>query len=425
MSDFVISISYGNYLIQNGGTDKVIREHQQMFSKKGLDYLFVFPVIRDIKIGRLKKTIRYWGININKKLIGLYKLDGVLNYIGCFINNGNNCKALFIHHTWRIPNESLTKILAMVDAPIYFYLHDFHSICDGKNLINQDGRYCGYGLFHYNCKRECSYHEQSIDNKTNFLSLISRFIDRLIFIAPSDNTRDIYRKTFPAYEEKFIAIPHQKLEGQYKKKQIGRPIRIAFIGKQDAIKGWNDFKFIVNQITDEENYSFYYLGTGTEYLKNVTVKEVSVREQGPDAMLKTLRELDIDVVLLLSNWPETYSYTYFEAFASDCYVISYNCSGNIADMLQNVGNGMSVNSVNQIITLLQDPTNMYSLLEEYTMRSNCPAKLVPNDTIIEMVLDKNVSYISLESVHKAKKSHYAEFVYRLQNRDKFKKIGKY
>ncbi len=66
MADFVISVSYGNYLIQNGGTDKVIREHQEMFAREGVSYLFLFPVIRTIQIGGKQITLRWWGMDLDR-----------------------------------------------------------------------------------------------------------------------------------------------------------------------------------------------------------------------------------------------------------------------------------------------------------------------------------------------------------------------
>ena len=37
----------------------------------------------------------------------------------------------------------------------------------------------------------------------------------------------------------------------------------------------------------------------------------------------------IDIVMLLSNWPETYSYTMYEALAANCFILSNENSGNI------------------------------------------------------------------------------------------------
>ena len=423
MADFVISISYGNYLIQNGGTDKVIREHSELFLDQGIDYFFCFPVVRTVKIGKIDRIFRYWGINRNAEFIGLFNLEGVLNYIGYHISMDNTCLAVFVHHSWRILHDDLKRILEYVKAPIYYYLHDFYSICDGKNLLNQNGNYCGYGLEQFECDHSCIYYNASQVNKDNLLSLIKEFEKRLIFICPSDNTRDIYRATFREYKEKFITILHQELDGEYKRGLTKTPIKIAFIGKQDSLKGWDDYKNLLKKLSVSEDYEFYYLGTGTDNLANVIVERVSVREQGQDAMMNTLRKLGIDVVLLLSRCPETYSYTFFEAYAAGCFVITYECSGNIADMVKKVGNGIVVKNDSELIECFDKNTIKEKVSLFASSDVNAPLKLLPNKEIISRVKEgirENQS--DLNNRKKPKKKILADLIYRIQNRSKINAI---
>lgn len=424
MADFVISISYGNYLIQNGGTDKVIREHQALFAGREIDYYFLFPVVRNVKVGKIPKTFRYWGINKNKELIGLFKIDGVISYISSRAGQRSKCKCIFVHHTWRVLEEDLKAVLNIVEVPIYYYLHDFHSICDGNNLINQSGNYCGYGLNHFECSKECLYYAQSQVNRAALLSLIKEYGSRITFVAPSDNTRDIYRRTFLNYSDKFITIGHQKMQGEYTRKSYVVPIKIAFIGKQVSLKGWDDYKELIEIFGNDTDYEFYYLGTGTDIPANVKSAEVSVREQGPDAMMSTLRELEIDVVLLLSHCPETYSYTYFEAYAAACFVITYECSGNMADMVKNNHNGLVVDNKDHLISLLQDRDGLIKRMTDSFVRgSYFPLELIINDEIVRIVL-KNESRCDLSETNgaHAKRQRLAELLYRLQNRTNLKKV---
>ncbi len=426
MSDFVISISYGNYLIQNGGTDKVIREHRDLFAEYGVDYIFLFPVARTIKIGKLSKTIRYWGINRNTDFIGLFKLDGVLGYIGEQAKLGNQCRAIFVHHTWRVQVNDLRTILEYIKVPIYFYLHDFHSICDGKNMINQDGNYCGYGLNHFICSSSCVYHTASQKNIENLRTLVDSFNDRLIFIAPSDNTRDIYRNTFIEHKDKFVTIPHQKLNGEYKRNPLGSPIKVAFIGKQVSLKGWDDYKALVSSMSSSGDYDFYYLGTGTDTPDNVKATEVSVREQGPDAMMNALRSLGIDVVLLLSRWPETYSYTYFEAYAAGCFVVTYACSGNMADMVKQNHNGIVIDNKDQLMALLHDSNSLTKCMTDFFKKyPRFPLALKVNDEIVRVILRSEI-HIGIYDTQefRTKRQLLAETLYRRQNRSALNKLRK-
>lgn len=429
MADFVISVSYGNYLIQSGGTDKVIREHQKIFSERDVDYLFIFPVVRTIKVAGLVKTVRYWGLDLNKKFCGLFQINDIVDLVKSFIDNGNLCHGVFIHHLWRSKVDELNKVLCFVNAPVFFILHDYYSVCSGKNLISPSGIYCGYGHDIHECKETCAYYAESIVNRKNLTCLVHYYHPRIRFIAPSDFTRNVFRSTFPEFKDLFITIPHQKLSGKYIKAwQKDAPIKIAFIGKQDDIKGWNDFKTLVRALPCSQDYVFYYLGTGEEHLVNVKVMPVSVRDQGSDAMLNALRQNKIDVVMLLSHCPETYSYTYFESYAAGCYIIGYKNSGNIADMITRVGNGIVVDRFEQLFTLLSDSDKLKNSLQHmHESGIRFPDKLIPNHEILALMglnMDE-ASTTRIDNVITGKKCKIATMIYRFQNRSKLNEANQY
>lgn len=419
MNRFVISFSYGNYLIQNGGTDKVIREQKELFNNHDITYFFLFPVIRVVRIGGYNRKLKYWGLNIDKEFIGLYNIYGIRKYILSYIGDNNHCVGIFVHHVWRIEQTDLDIILGLINSPIFYYLHDFHAICDAKNFINSNNEYCGFDIDSNVCTSNCSYFAQSILNRKRMTEFIEKYFSRLLLIAPSENTRDIYRKVFPRYTDSLITIPHQKESGQYLRasQEQRTRLKVAFIGKQTEIKGWNDYRIIVQTFSDSNDYEFYYLGTGEECLSNVKSISVSVREQGADAMLNTLRENDIDIVLLLSHCPETYSYTYYEAYASGCFVITYRYSGNIVDMIKKVGNGITVNEYKEIIDFLSDHRSLTEIIDNSSFRA--PLSFLPNDYIISL-LDKTQYDTSdlIVNNQKASKKKVASCLYRLINRRK-------
>ncbi len=51
-------------------------------------------------------------------------------------------------------------------------------------------------------------------------------------------------------------------------------------------------------------------------------------------MVEALAEHQIDLVVALSPWPETFSYVAYEAFAAGADVVTLACSGNIADAVR-------------------------------------------------------------------------------------------
>lgn len=425
MGDFVLSISYGNYIIQNGGTDKVIREHCNMFNEVGLCYLFAFPVIRKQKLGSRLVSFRFWGLNINKKLAGLFTFNNLISEIRNY-QVENQCQAVFIHHTWRIEEDELEQFFKLNEAPIYYYLHDFHAICDNNNFINGDGCFCGYGVDTFECDRKCHHYETSAKNRNLFKHFLKDNEDRLCCIAPSENTKHIYVESFPEYKRNFVSVKHQKANN-YRNivSQEENPLKVAFIGAQTYIKGWDDFKVTINGLKNKD-IELYYLGMGNDILPGVKPIKVSVREQGDSAMQDALQANKIDVVLLLSCCPETYSYTFYESYSAGCFVITYKCSGNIADQVVKKQCGKVCENLSELLNYIQHTENLKNDVYKYKRYGGkVPGQLVPNDQIVKMLnISASKEVAALDIGRFNHRACVAELIYRLQNRRRYNGVKK-
>ena len=421
MADFILSISYGNYIIQNGGTDKVIREHCGMFNKAGYRYLFAFPIVRWVSIGRKKCSIRFWGLDIDNRLVGLFTFDNLICELEKY-QKTNRCAAIFIHHMWRIEENEVFQFCRLNDAIIFYYLHDFQSICDNRNFVNGDGVFCGYGVTGWECSKTCKYYEASIRNKEIFRHIMSEAGSRICCVAPSDSTKNIFEKTFPEYKGHFKILGHQTIDSC---RRIEAPkdcmLRVAFIGAQNPIKGWDDYKQVLDKIR-QKGIEIYYFGTGTDIPQDVKSVRVSVREQGNSAMQDALQANKIDIVLLLSCWPETYSYTFFESLSAGCYILTYRSSGNIADQVTRRACGKVFRNLEELESYLEDLDGFRKDVLEYRQSgAEIPETLVPNDEITMMV--ERSANKELDD-KRSKKFHHraiaAELIYRLQNRRKYR-----
>ena len=416
MGEFVLSISYGNYLIQNGGTDKVIREHCKMFNRVNLRYLFAFPIQQKKRVGGKVISLHFWGLNLDQHLVGLFTFNNIIKVLNNY-QIDNECRAIFIHHTWRVEEYEIKKFLRLNKSPVYFYLHDFHMICDNNNFMDKVGHFCGYGVSTFDCNDKCKSYCASCQNRILFKHIIEEEKERICCIAPSENTKHIFASTFPAYKKSFKCIEHQK--GTYYRSLVPKEekrFRVAFIGAQNSIKGWNDFKLIVNKL-ENEDIELYYLGTGTDILSGIKAVRVSVREQGDSAMQDALQANKIDVVLLLSCWPETYSYTFFESLSAGCYVIAYECSGNIADQVNQKKCGVIFKSFQELNHYFENADRLKKDVYEYRHSgSQIPGQLIPNDEIVKMVTTNSSKGKSInETRYFNHRSYMAELVYRLKN----------
>ena len=71
-------------------------------------------------------------------------------------------------------------------------------------------------------------------------------------------------------------------------------------------------------------------------------------------MIDSLKEYGIDIVYLSSVCPETFSYTYYEAYEAGCFVLTREGSGNICDQVKKQGNGLVFESVDDMVNWLDD-----------------------------------------------------------------------
>lgn len=415
--EFVLSISYGNYLIQNGGTDKVIREHRDIFLKMGVNYVFLFPVCKNMTLFGKKIEIHRWGLNIGNEFVGIYDFNGILAKLYKLKKEKYVCKAIFIHHLWRIVLPELETILDSYNAAIYYYLHDMYSVCNDNNMLRRNGKYCGYGLSIQTCKNKCEYKELSVERRRTFNSLLKKYALRIQCIAPSPCVKKIYDHTFSRFSDKIIVIPHQKQSGTYvRDKSKGTTLRIAFVGAQKPNKGWNMFKDLIFKFGSNPNYEFFYFGNGTEQLEFVKNIEVSVQKDGQNAMVEALRKYNVDVVLLLSTWPETYSYTYYESYAAGCYVVALRVSGNIADMVEKNKNGHVFVDSETLIEYFQDSDRIAVDVQDFNFHIKYfPLDLQINDDICEKI-KRCSSFCVLKKKAFINKDYLCDLIYRVINK---------
>lgn len=387
---FALSISYGNYIINHGGTDKVIREHEILFQEKGISYFFLFP-IGNFGTGK-KRNLNVWGVNLDGKFVGVYSPSGVKKSLMKVRQDGCKCVGIFIHHLWRVNMDTLSGLLDTIDAPIYYYLHDLRAVCNNNNnnnnALKMDNIFCGFGITNNECKKGCEYYTLANDYRKVFADYFSRYINRFTMIAPSESVKNIYAIAFPLFKNRIRVILHQRECGLIRKEARlqERRLKVAFVGAQNILKGWEHFKTLMEYPGMAEQYDFYYLGNGVEKLKGVNTVDVSVQRDGKDAMVNALKNNQIDIALLLSGWPETYSYTYFESYIAGCFVVTMNVSGNIADMVKKKKNGITIMSTDELIAYFSDEVKVRRDVISFEVENKeFPAKLVQNEEILELV----------------------------------------
>ena len=384
----VLSISYGDYLAEKGGVNKVIFAHQHMMNESGIDYYYIYPVA-----GLANDQTHLWHLVINgQRIKEPFTSDTLWE---SFKENSINISNIFIHHIIRIGINALTEIIERIHTDhVFFYIHDFYTLCQNYTLLRDGKNYCNvHGKNEKDCKT-CKF----FDDNQYHIEEIKEFFkchENVIAVAPSDAALNIWLAAYPFMKERAICIYHQKFLGsnEFNKEKISdRVINIAYVGTCTYAKGWDDYCYVVSQLYENCKgiYRFWAFGNGIIWklkhphihLKGVQLVQVNATNR-LDAMVNKLREKKIDVVFLGSVWPETYAYTYYEALASNAFVIANINSGNIAAQVQMRKNGYIYTDKKEVIELLMDSKKVNDIVNRHKETTvSGPEQLIENDEIL-------------------------------------------
>lgn len=409
---YVITISYGDYTLGSGGTDKFILSQQKILNNAGYRVLAILP-FRDHSLWYVLNDGKFDGIYSNKRLISY-----LCEYDQCSLS------AIFIHHLKDVNLDILEGILDYFDVPIFYYLHDYYTICPISGLVREDGTFCGNGFPSENKCVCCSYCNEAIELSKKVQLLIQKYSNRITFIIPSEAAKEVWLRDYPEYSDKVKVIYHQKMLGQYTSNSVrlqdSEPIRVAFVGYQKPLKGWKQFKDAAEKAnTLGANEQFYQFGWGQEHFPYIEQVDVDFKKS-ITAMTDALRLKKIHVAVLWSLCPETYAYTYYEVLAANCFVITNESSGNICDQVNSRKNGIVVSGLSETIC---DEKGLRKLVNDFRLDGHiAPNELIENEEFLSLIpntvwqpqtVKKVVDYSSVLTVIKKSKRMIKDWIKRV------------
>ena len=350
--DIVISISRNNFILVLNGLNKFVREQMTLFNKNGYINIHLFWRYYNLKCFQGL----YFFVVKDGSMVGMFSAAELSHIIG-------KVKAVIIHSIATMDPDALDLLLDNVDIsiPILYYIHDFSCICSNIKLMYNNKVFCrGYEDGWRKCVT-C----KSGERKRGIFEYHKKLFQRknLAIITPSNNTKGIIQRSFDLDSKKIRVIPHQKYRIVNKENiRTNQEIKVAYVGYKHIHKGWEVFKRLVGDYCGK--YKFYCFGASNEIIEGVEYIDVSFITEGEQAMTNKLVEYGIDVSLLLSLCPETYSYTYYESFAAGVFVVTSTLSGNIYDQVLKNGNGIAVKNYQELKNLFSDEEKLRSLILE-------------------------------------------------------------
>jgi len=215
-------------------------------------------------------------------------------------------------------------------------LHDYTSICPNYFLIGKDHQYCQKA-----CSEKCLECADGIQLETrkNAVDCLIRSVDRII--VPDLSVCEEIRKYYDY--DKFEIIPNgidvnSFTDFIYCDKKVGKVKNVAFIGGLNVHKGSNLAKQLIKNKDKDIQYHLFGTSSDQFFLKDYDNYKYHGEYQRKD-LPKLLNDHHIDLVLMLSICPESFSYVLSETAYSKIPVIALDI-GAIGNRTRQMGIGI-------------------------------------------------------------------------------------
>jgi glycosyltransferase involved in cell wall biosynthesis len=214
---------------------------------------------------------------------------------------------------------------ALRHIPIVCTVHDCFYICPAIHLVDTRGEYCGIcleGTAPYNCLEHHSYLDYLYSSKFGRAELdkfrhkfrsVMHYVD--VFVFPSHSARGIFSKYYGIDKSLCRVIYHGttlfKSETLVPEKEDGK-LHVGIIGSMFKHKGQATIQALIASLK-KYPVKFFHFGDG--YLTGANLEKLG--KYNRNNIVELIQSKKIDVSLLLSTWPETFSYTLTESIAAN------------------------------------------------------------------------------------------------------------
>ena len=348
----VVSVSQDCYVECTGGIQLFIHDEQRAFNKLEFAYLNISPIDPDLVLASTMARA-FYRLVLNGRVIGTCSQDDLAFCLSVAAESDVLRRVCTMHCLLGHNVPRLIEIVtSLAPHSSFLWLHDFSSLCAGYNLLRNDIEFCDAPSIDSVACHLCIYGETRRQHMAEVRHLFENV--RLSVVSPSEAAMRIWSRAAELPFDRAIVHAHCVLEDTShrisedeveKLGLAGAPVRVAFIGYPAAHKGWPIFEELVGRVGHLPSYKFFHFLSGNSPSHSgplITRLSVQTTADRRDAMSQALIDHNIHLALVLSPWPETFSYVTFESFAAGTEVIALSDSGNVADAILREGRGVVI-----------------------------------------------------------------------------------
>jgi hypothetical protein len=336
----VLSFGHDNYLEVVGGVQLCTVLEQEACCSSGRAYLQLHPAVRsDRLLDDAGAGEQILGAVLNGRDAGRCRVADLERILAALSGRAGGLSVTLIIHSLLGHSlkfiAGLKEILRVSEAG--FWLHDFSSLCPSIHLLRNGIVYCGVPPEGSSECDGCLHGEERRRHLEKLRQLFSAY--PLTVLAPSEAALELWlsRSSLPHARTRVLGHARLIVEGSRTALPQGR-LRVAFLGYPVFHKGWDAFANLA--LRRDDRYAFYLLSAFQPPYPPVEWRKVEVGAGHVDAMSQALSRERIDVAVLWSQCPETFSFTAHEALAAGVFIVTTEHSGNIASLVRATGQGL-------------------------------------------------------------------------------------
>ncbi len=236
--------------------------------------------------------------------------------------------------------DKIIHLNQLLKAVLDYKVHDFYPICPSQHLMDVNGRYCGVPAKHSDCntclkKNPAAYwtSSQPVDIAEWRRSFSKLFAAADIISVFDPSSIEILRKAFQLEERKLKIIPHS--DGYFK---CSRPValssrlHIGVLGTLIAVKGAAVINELAEYVAKQGQYIPITVAGPSLISTALRIKVLGPYENSelPDILSRE----GINVILMPTIVPETFSYTISEAMKMGLPIVAFDIGAQGARVKQ-------------------------------------------------------------------------------------------
>lgn len=265
------------------------------------------------------------------------------------------------------------------NIPVYITLHDFYAICPKVNLLDDENKYCLNIQSEEKCKKclkkAFGYNESILEDwHENFYRILKK-VNRIF--TPSESAKRIISNFYKKLDTNFdlnIEVKEHGIEPvnieEITCDSTNNKFKIAFIGGLAPYKG-SQLAYELIKKDQSEKFEWHIFGNiGDEGL--LQLEKDNLIKHGRyerNEIVELLVKNKIDLVCILSIWPETYSYTISESILAQKPMLVVDI-GALGDRIREYNCGWTIEVGQDISEISQKIDWIYSHTEIYNEKVN-------------------------------------------------------